>query len=74
MRILYLLLRTLGAMIQTLIVTYLNSTMEKSFFNQKMNVPTPDVINECPSTGEFLYFLVNDGAFPRRPYPRHVST
>ena len=30
--------------------------------------------NECPSTGEFLYFLVDDGAFPRRPYPRHVST
>ena len=74
MRILHLLLRTLGAMVQTLIVTYLNSTMEKSFFNEKMSVPTPDVINECPSTGEFPYFLVDDEAFPLRPYPRHGST
>ena len=44
-----------------------------------MNLPRPDVIDECPSLGELPYFLVGDEAFPLqlwllRPYPGHGLT
>ena len=41
-----------------------NSTMGKSFFNEKMNLPPPYVIDECPSLGELTFFLVGDEVFP----------
>lgn len=33
-----------------------NSTVGKSFFNETMNLPSPDVVDECSSLGEFPYF------------------
>ena len=52
------------------------STMGKSFFNKKIDLPHPDVIDECPSLGGVPYFLVGDEVFPLHPwllhpYPRH---
>ena len=41
--------------------------MGKSLFIEKMNLPSPDVIDECYSLREFPHFLVGDEAFPLRP-------
>ena len=42
--------------------------MGKSLFIEKMNLPSPDVIDECYSLREFPHFLVGDEAFPLRPW------
>ena len=56
----YLLLRISGNKDNDI---FRNSTLGKSFVNEKMNLPPLDVIDVCLSLGELPYFLVGDEKF-----------
>lgn len=43
-------------------------TMEKGFFENRMNLPDPEVIRNDCSRKEIPYYLVGDEAFPLKPW------
>ena len=45
-----------------------HSAMGKAFFDNDMNLPEPEILQENPGLGKIPYFIVGDEAFPLQPW------